>query len=1204
MKKRSRKTIQKIVLVITIVGLLGGTFSTAVISYPAKSSLATGELHNKKETSIGKTEIVQVDDRAESYTLQYTLSFSEKDLSFEKLLGYDLVTMKDCSYLRDLGKPMIPTKNIMIALPSGMKATNIRILSNKVESIQGTYTIFPAQRPLPVGTVQDPILVIHPNRATYNQPIPYPSQMISLGAQTDLAGQSMVEITVFPLHYFPFQKNLTLVTSLTFRIEGVSGNICGDYLSSHISDNERDMYQQMVQNMVINPENVELRSSPNPQPMGVPSGDYDYVIITQSSWVSAFQSLADWKTQKGVPANIVTTTWIYNSGGYSGSNVDKIRAFVQDAYATWGTTYVLLGGDTDVVPCKYTTFPGVDSDPVPNDVYYADFDSDWICEVNIGRASVTGTGSGTGQIGNFIDKVLTYETDPPLTNYATKAGFFGFNLDSSTPAEQCKIDIKDAYIPTSWTVTTVYDSQTGNHQTNVISALNAGQNLVNHADHSNSDYMGTGYVNHDWGIGNSDMDGLSNGNKQAILYSMGCDPAAFDVSNCIAEHFVRNSNGGGLAFIGNSRYGWYNPGYYDTLSMEFDVHFFKSLFQEDLYNLGAAFSDHKNDVMASNPDDDYYEYCYTELTLLGDPELPVWTANPSTLSVSHPLTIPLVPYPFNVHVETMDGNNIANACVCLWKGTEVYEREFTDSTGNVTFSVAPSTEGIMYVTVTKHNYIPSEHTLQILEGNLPPYQPSFPNPSNGATNVSLSTDLSWNCGDPNPGDIVTYDVYFGTSSTPPRIVNNQSGKTYDPGTLNFITVYYWKIIAWDNYGASTEGPLYNFTTKANSPPVFGSPSPTNGSIDNPLNFIWSIPINDPEGNTFSWTIQCSNGQANSGTSASNGTKSLVLSDLAYSATYKVWANATDPGGSGITNKKWYTFTTKVNQPPELGTPIPANGSINVPLELIWNIPINDPEGDLFSWSIQCSNGQSNSGSGASNGTKSLDLSGLLYSKSYKVWVNATDPTGSGTYTHIWYTFNTGSDVTPPITMIVINGTTGNNGWYITPIRVILTATDTESGVDYILYEIDYGDWSEYSVPIELSEDRIHKVFYYAVDKTGNIEPTKTVNISIDQTSPTMQLIKQQINALEATFTAQVSDVTSGIDRVEFTLDGVLQNTDTESPYEWTWNGLGNHQVTATVFDMAGNSKSQSMSTPYDLNLRKNSVQQQLQGLMMKQQTLQ
>ena len=178
----------------------------------------------------------------------------------------------------------------------------------------------------------------------------------------------------------------------------------------------------------------------------------------------------------------------------------------------------------------------------------------------------------------------------------------------------------------------------------------------------------------------------------------------------------------------------------------------------------------------------------------------------------------------------------------------------------------------------------------------------------------------------------------------------------------------------------------------NQPPVFGTPTPVNGSANNLLSLTWSIPINDPEGNLFSWTIQCSNGQTNSGTGASNGTKSLALSGLAYSTTYKVWVNATDPTGSGLYTRRWYTFTTKqANSPPVFGTPSPANGSTGNLLSLTWSIPINDPEGDIFSWTIQCSNGQINSGTGASNGTKSLSLSGLAYSTTYKVWVNATDP---------------------------------------------------------------------------------------------------------------------------------------------------------------------------------------------------------------------
>jgi hypothetical protein len=116
---------------------------------------------------------------------------------------------------------------------------------------------------------------------------------------------------------------------------------------------------------------------------------------------------------------------------------------------------------------------------------------------------------------------------------------------------------------------------------------------------------------------------------------------------------------------------------------------------------------------------------------------------------------------------------------------------------------------------------------------------------------------------------------------------------------------------------------FTFTTQGtggNNPPVFGAPSPVNASSGNRLVFSWSIPIDDPEGTIFSWTIQCSNGQVTSGTRASNGTKSLMLSGLSYSTSYKVWVNATDPTGSNLYTKKWYTFTTESIFPVSIPTP--------------------------------------------------------------------------------------------------------------------------------------------------------------------------------------------------------------------------------------------------------------------------------------------
>ena len=109
-------------------------------------------------------------------------------------------------------------------------------------------------------------------------------------------------------------------------------------------------------------------------------------------------------------------------------------------------------------------------------------------------------------------------------------------------------------------------------------------------------------------------------------------------------------------------------------------------------------------------------------------------------------------------------------------------------------------------------------------------------------------------------------------------------------------------------------------------------------------------------------------------------------------------------------QKWHNLTMGpyMPGPPVIGTPSPTNSSTGNLLSFNWSISIIDFEGDLFNWTIECSNGQKTNGSNATNGTKSLSLSGLANSKPYKVWVNASDPNGSNHYTRKWFTFTTKS----------------------------------------------------------------------------------------------------------------------------------------------------------------------------------------------------
>jgi len=116
----------------------------------------------------------------------------------------------------------------------------------------------------------------------------------------------------------------------------------------------------------------------------------------------------------------------------------------------------------------------------------------------------------------------------------------------------------------------------------------------------------------------------------------------------------------------------------------------------------------------------------------------------------------------------------------------------------------------------------SSTTEQVTVGNSSPNTPDDSAPSDGSANQRIDVNLSWQGGDFDSGDTVTYDVYFGTSSNPPLVSSGQSETSYDPGTLNYHTFYYWKIVATDNHGASSIGPVWSFITEVE--PVPSAPS--------------------------------------------------------------------------------------------------------------------------------------------------------------------------------------------------------------------------------------------------------------------------------------------------------------------------------------------------------------------------------------------
>jgi hypothetical protein len=83
-------------------------------------------------------------------------------------------------------------------------------------------------------------------------------------------------------------------------------------------------------------------------------------------------------------------------------------------------------------------------------------------------------------------------------------------------------------------------------------------------------------------------------------------------------------------------------------------------------------------------------------------------------------------------------------------------------------------------------------------------------PANAATGVPLSCTLAWSAG----AGATSYDVYFGTTSSP-QFVGNTTSTTYSVGPLNSVTTYYWQVIS-KNGSATGPSPVQFFTTTSSN----------------------------------------------------------------------------------------------------------------------------------------------------------------------------------------------------------------------------------------------------------------------------------------------------------------------------------------------------------------------------------------------------
>jgi len=105
-----------------------------------------------------------------------------------------------------------------------------------------------------------------------------------------------------------------------------------------------------------------------------------YVIITDRDLQRPFMQLAQARSTGGLAAAVITLQKIEEGYPTGVDLAERVRLFLRDAHANWGTQFVLLGGDENVVPMRHAFIPqgpSLGDILLATDQYYACLDGSW-----------------------------------------------------------------------------------------------------------------------------------------------------------------------------------------------------------------------------------------------------------------------------------------------------------------------------------------------------------------------------------------------------------------------------------------------------------------------------------------------------------------------------------------------------------------------------------------------------------------------------------------------------------------------------------------------------------------------------------------------------------------------------------------------------------------------------------------------------------
>ena len=590
--------------------------------------------------------------------VQQEFSFTEPEFSTRD--GFDKVAMENLTVITKPGYPELPVQSVQMLLPPGEEAVSVQVDYDQTETLAGTYNVYPIQKPYPIS-YEGEISFVSPAEEIYSRNVFYPEVIYSDLTTQYLRGHSIALLNISPLQYNPQTGEIIFYGNLRVTIQTQTTAASQRAYNNFYRDDEQT--NQRLAKLVNNPQSIsQYPASENTREVD----DFEYIIVTPSSYLTELAPFIEFKVSQGYHVFTKTTQDIYVE--YTGTDIaDQIRNFIIDAYQNMGAENVLLVGDIGQVPHRgfWVNAGGTEDFNIPSELYYEGLDrvgngtgpdwntngdgkwaetseADYFSEVNVGRISA----GNTTELAAAVNKQIMYQNEPVVSQLGN-ALMVGEELNNSpyTYGGTYKDEIMNggtyngyttAGIDPDMTVNTLYERDGYWSVAQLQNHMNNGLNFLNHLGHSNTDYNMKFYNNT---VNNQTLTANGIDNNFFLIYSQGCLPAAIE-TDCIAEKFTTIENGC-VAFIGNTRYGWYMPGGTNSSSQYMDRQFFDALFDENITQISAMNTDSKEDGAAMVNGDAWFRWSYYCLIVLGDPTLDVWTEIPAEIEVTYQPSIPL-----------------------------------------------------------------------------------------------------------------------------------------------------------------------------------------------------------------------------------------------------------------------------------------------------------------------------------------------------------------------------------------------------------------------------------------------------------------------------------------------------------------------------------------------------------------------------------